>query len=556
MYNFTKSGRLGITLFALISAWGCGRDAAAIRTISARDLAADIAVLASDEFEGRGPSSAGEERTIQFLKDEFIKLGLEPGNGQSYFQDVPLVALTSDPGSGLVIWGDGSTTRPSFRQQYVAWTKRVVRGVSLDRSDLVFVGYGIVAPEMGWNDYEGLDVKGKTVLMLVNDPGYATQDEAVFNGNAMTYYGRWTYKFAEAARQGAQGALIIHEAGPAGYPWEVVRNSWTGPQFSLVSPDNNASRCAVEGWLTEEFAREMLTGAGRDLDSLKARAATTGFKAVRLPLGISLSLTNDIERSNSRNVLGLLPGSERPDEVIIYMAHWDHFGKDPSLEGDQIYNGALDNASGTAGLLELAEAFASLRTKTARSILFLAVTAEEQGLLGSLHYAAQPVYPLARTVAALNLDGLNIYGPMRDVTVIGFGNSELDDYVAEAARKQRRVVRPDPNMEKGYFYRSDHFSFAQKGVPSLFLDHGMQHVKHGEAWTREQVDKYTAERYHKPSDEFDPNWDLEGAVDDLELLFSLGYRLGNEARFPQWREGNEFRAIRAAMMEPGEEEAQ
>ena len=539
-------------LAGMLAVWGCGGaggEAAARRSITAADLAADIVILASDEYEGRAPSSKGEELTIAFLKNEFEKLGLAPGNGDSYFQKVPLVALTSDPGSGMIVWGAGSTTRLSSRTEYVAWTKRVTRRIELDRSDLVFVGYGIVAPELDWNDYAGLDVKGKTVIMLVNDPGYATQDEALFNGNAMTYYGRWTYKFAEAAQQGAEGALIIHETGAAGYPWEVVRNSWTGPQFDLIAADDNLSRCAVEGWVTEEVARDLFRTAGKDFDALKAQAATPAFEALPMGLGISLTLTNTIRRSVSLNVLGLLPGSQRPDEVLIYMAHWDHFGKDESLDGDQIYNGALDNATGIAGLLELAEAFTTLSKKPARSILFLAVTAEEQGLLGSRHYASQPVYPLASTVAALNLDGLNIYGPMRDVTIIGYGNSELDDYVAAAARKQGRVVRPDPSMEKGYFYRSDHFSFAQQGVPALFLDHGIDHKKHGAEWTRQQVDEYTAERYHKPADEFDPDWDLEGAVDDLELLFTVGLRLGNQSDFPTWREGNEFRAIRDAMME-------
>ena len=535
-------------LMVIVGCGGAGGIAAAKRSITAEDLAADIQVLASDEFEGRGPSSPGEERTIEFLKGEFEKLGLEPGNGDSYFQDVPLVELNSDPGSGLVAWGAGTTRRMTFGQDYVAWTKRVVRTAALDRSDLVFVGYGVVAPELGWNDYAGLDVKGKTVVMLVNDPGYATQDEAVFNGNAMTYYGRWTYKFAEAARQGAEGAFIIHETGPAGYPWEVVRNSWTGPQFDLVAPDDNLSRCVVEGWFTESAARDLFAEAGQDFDTLKGRAATDEFTATPLDMALSVRLSNSISRSNSRNVLGLLPGRERPEEVVIYMAHWDHFGKDPSLEGDQIYNGALDNATGTAGLLELAEAFASLERRPARSVLFLAVTAEEQGLLGSRHYATLPVYPLELTVAALNLDGLNIYGPMRDVTIIGYGNSELDDYVKTAARKQGRTVRPDPAMEKGYFYRSDHFSFAQKGVPALFLDHGVNHKRHGVKWTLEQVEMYTAERYHQPSDEYDPAWDLDGAVDDLRLLFAVGYRLSNEESFPTWREGNEFRALREDML--------
>lgn len=537
----------GLFLFS-----GCdtgGQDlASAQASISAADLAADIAILASDEFEGRGPSTRGEERTIAYLQQEFEQLGLEPGNGASYLQEVPLVELTTSPGSGMVIWSKEITTGPSYRREYVAWTKRVVDQVSLNRSDLVFVGYGVVAPEYDWDDYAGVDVRGKTVVMLVNDPGYATQDKELFNGNAMTYYGRWTYKFEEAARQGAEGAFVIHETGPAGYPWDVVRGGWTGPQFDLVTDDNNLSRCAVEGWFTDEWARDFFMLAGQDFDSLKALAVRPGFTAVPLDLEVSLTLSNTVRRSISNNVLALLPGSDRGEEVVIYMAHWDHLGIDPRREGDQIFNGALDNATGVAGLLELAEAFSGLENRPSRSILFLAVAAEEQGLLGSRYYATHPVYPLSTTVAALNMDGLNIYGPMKDVTVIGYGNSQLDDYVVKAAKRQGRVVRPDTAPEKGYFYRSDHFSFAKEGVPALYLEHGIDHVEHGEAWTREQLNVYTAERYHQPSDEFDPAWDLTGAVDDLRLLLDIGYRLANGSSFPNWRRGNEFRAARDAMM--------
>ncbi len=522
--------------------------ASAQASLSAEDLAADIAVLASDEFEGRGPSTRGEERTIAYLQQEFAKLGLGPGNGESYLQEVPLVELTTSPGSGMVIWSQETTTGPSYRREYVAWTKRMVDHVSLSRSDLVFVGYGVVAPEYDWDDYAGVDVRGKTVVMLVNDPGYATQDKELFNGNAMTYYGRWTYKFEEAARQGAEGAFVIHETGPAGYPWDVVRSSWTGPQFDLVADDDNLSRCAVEGWFTDEWARNLFVLAGQDFDTLKALAARPGFTAVPLDLEVSLTLTNAVHRSTSNNVLALLPGSDRADEVVVYMAHWDHLGIDPRREGDQIYNGALDNATGTAGLLELAEAFTRLENRPSRSILFLAVAAEEQNLLGSRYYATHPAYPLSKTVAAFNMDGLNIYGPMKDVTVIGYGNSQLDDYVVKAAKQQGRVVRPDASPEKGYFYRSDHFSFAKEGVPALYLENGIDHVEHGEAWTREQMDAYTAERYHQPSDEFDPSWDLTGAVDDLQLLLDIGYRLADGSSFPNWRKGNEFRAARDAMM--------
>jgi len=534
----------------LVWLWGCGSggDATAKRSIASGDLAADIAVLASDEFEGRGPASKGEELTLQFLKEEFEKLGLEPGNGDSYFQEVPLMELTVNTGTGLLIWGDKTTTRLIYGEEYIAGTKRMVERISLDRSDMVFAGYGIVAPEYGWNDYEGLDVRGKTVVLLVNDPGYATGDSTLFNGRAMTYYGRWTYKREEAARQGAEGAFVIHETGPAGYPWEVI-GRWNRHGFDLVAEEGEISYCAIEGWLNVEVVRELLGQAGEDFDALKTLAATRDFQPVPLNLRVSLTLTNTINSSASNNVLALLPGRNRPDEVVIYTAHWDHLGKDPSLKGDQIYNGALDNATGVAGLLELAEAFSQLGRRPSRSVLFLAVTAEEQGLLGSRYYATHPVFPLVKTVAVMNMDGMNIFGPMKDVTVIGYGNSELDDYVDAAARRQRRKVRPDPEAEKGYYYRSDHFSFAREGVPALYLDSGIDHVEHGEAWTREQIDRYTTERYHKVSDEFDPAWDLTGMVDDLRLLFSIGHRLSRERAFPNWREGNEFRAKRDSMMQ-------
>ncbi len=537
------------TSFLFMTLWfGCARNdiAPALESITTEDLAADIAVLASDEFEGRRPSSRGEEKTINFLKEEFQKLGLQPGNGDSYFQKVPLVAITASPESKLEVAGNGQVQRFEYGDAYMAWTKRVVGKAMTENSEMVFVGYGIVAPEYDWNDYAGLDVRGKTVVMLVNDPGYATKDSNLFNGNAMTYYGRWTYKFEEAARQGAAGAFIIHETEPAGYPWEVVKNSWSGQQFDLVSKDNNLGRCAIEGWLTIDTAREIFQQAGQDLQALSQAATTREFKALPLGVRASLSLRNDIEHSESNNVIAVLPGADRADEYVIYMAHWDHFGLDPNLEGDKIYNGALDNATGTAALLELAEAFTQLPTPPRRSVVFLAVTAEEQGLLGSRYYATNPIFPLAQTVAAINMDGLNIYGKMKDITIIGYGNSELDDYVKEAAAEQGRRVRPDPEPEKGYFYRSDHFSFAKQGVPALYTDTGIDHVEFGEAWTLEQLKKYTAERYHKPSDEFDPNWDLAGAVDDLRLLFKVGYRLSTSDVFPNWREGTEFRAIRDA----------
>jgi len=526
-----------------------------LESITAEDLSKDVEILSSDEFEGRAPASKGEEKTINFLKEEFQKLGLKPGNGESFFREVPMVAITADPTAKLEIKDDKKSSLFAYGSEFVAVTLRVVEKTSLANSEMVFVGYGIVAPEYNWNDYEGLDVRGKTVVMLVNDPGFATEAPELFNGLAMTYYGRWTYKFEEAARQGAEGAFVIHETEPAAYPWEVVKNGWTGPQFNLISEDKNLSGCAAEGWLHVEAARKLFEKAGLNYDELKPVAAKRGFKAIPLGLKASLTLKNSINWSKSNNVIALLPGSDRADEYIFYMAHWDHFGIDPTLEGDQIFNGALDNATGTAALIELAEAFKHLESPPSRSIVFTSVTAEEQGLLGSMYYATHPIYPPTKTVAAINMDSLNIYGKMKDITVIGYGNSELDDYVEAAASEQGRRVRPNPTPEEGYFFRSDHFSFAKQGIPALYTDSGIDHVEHGEEWTLAKKDKYTAENYHKPSDEYDPNWDLSGAIDDLRLLFKVGYRLSMEAAFPNWKEGSEFKAKRDSDMKAAREKA-
>ena len=513
--------------------------------MSAETFAAAIQTLSSDEFEGRGPSTPGEETTVAYLVEQFQAAGLEPGNGDSYFQDVPLVALTEQGQPRLTVTAGDTELGYAWSTDHVAWTKRVVESESIVDSEMVFVGYGIVAPEYGWNDYEGVDATGKTVVILVNDPGFATQNDALFRGNSMTYYGRWTYKFEEAARQGAVGAFVVHEEAAAGYPWEVVSGSWTGPQFGQAAADGNMERVAVEGWVQRDVAREIFDATGHSYDVLAGRAAQSGFRAVPLGASASVTVTNDVQRSESKNVLALLRGSERPDEYVIYTAHWDHFGRsdDDSME-DPIFNGAFDNATGTAGLIELARAFGALPERPARSVLFLAVTAEEQGLLGSAYYAANPVYPTASTVATINIDGMNVDGPMNDITVVGMGASELDDYLEEAAARAGRTLRPDPEPEKGFYYRSDHFSFAKVGVPSIYTDSGIDHVEHGTEWTLARRADYTSNRYHKPSDEFDPSWDLTGALDDLGLLFRVGYRLVTSDAWPNWREGNEFRAIR------------
>ena len=523
---------------------------AALNKIEEDGFVAHLKVLASDEFEGRLPASNGETLTINYLKNQFEKLGLRPGNGDSYFQEVGLVKVTGTPSPQMHLKGKAGALTWQLGRDFVAQTRRFVPKISVNNAELVFAGYGIVAPEYDWNDYAGLDVGGKIAVVMVNDPGFVTRDSSLFTGRAMTYYGRWTYKYEEAARQGAAGVLIIHEPAPAGYPWYVVQSGWSGPEFNMDAADSNLSRCAFEGWISGLAARSLMTQAGFSYDSLTAAAARRGFRPVPLGVSTSLEITNEISRSLSHNVLALLPGTTRPDEIIIYSAHWDHFGRNPSLAGDQIFNGARDNATGTAALLEIAEAFVNAPAPLERSILFLAVTAEEQGLLGSAYYAENPVYPLNKTVAALNMDAMNIFGKMKDITVIGLGQSELDDYIAEAAKTQGRYLRPDPEPEKGIYFRSDHFSFAKKGVPALYTKMGIDHISKTPEEILALSNRWTAEKYHKPGDEYDPEtWDLSGAIDDIRLMFLVGYRLSRERTFPQWREISAFKAVRDAMMQ-------
>ncbi|MCF8474963.1 MAG: M28 family peptidase [Emcibacter sp.] len=516
--------------------------------IDAARLAQNIKTLASDEFEGRAPATIGEEKTINFLKHEFEKIGLKAGNGDSYFQGVNMVEMTGASVESMKFDTSNGMMELNYAKDYVATTLQIKEDVSVQDSEMIFVGYGIVAPEYDWNDYKDLDVKGKTVVMMVNDPGFATQDPALFMGNSMTYYGRWTYKYEEAARQGATAAIIIHETKPAAYPWEVVESGWTGTKFNLGASDNNMSRVAIESWVQGAIMAKVFTAAGLDYTTLTASAATRDFKAVSLQAKMSVAIKNSIRQVTSNNVVALLPGTDLADEYIIYMAHWDHFGKDETLEGDQIYNGAADNASGTAGLIELANAFASGEQKPRRSIMFMAVTAEEQGLLGSEYYGKNPIVPLNKTVAAINMDVLAYHGKTHDITVVGYGNSELDDYVDRAVKAQKRIANPDPEPEKGGFYRSDHFSLSKEGVPALYMEGGVNSVEHGRKWMLEQSADYTANRYHKPSDEYSDSWDLTGAIQDLELAYKIGLRLSGEETFPNWRIGNEFKAKRDAMM--------
>jgi len=506
-----------------------------------------IEVLSSDEFGGRAPGSAGEELTVGYLIEAFKDLGLEPANGERYTQDVPLVWIKVTNSPDLVIRDtQGNKLVLKYATDQVVWTQHQAPEAAVKNSEMVFVGYGINAPEYGWNDYAGVDVKGKTVVMLVNDPGYATQDPELFRGNTMTYYGRWDYKFGEAARQGAAAALIIHDRLPAAYPWSTVANSWTGRKFRMQTPDRGLSLAQVEGWMTREQAARVFSEAGLSLDEMYENASRRGFHAVPMDLTASVALQNETAALNSRNVAAVLRGSDAPDEVFIYMAHWDHLGTDPGLEGDQIYNGALDNASGTAALLEIAKAFATLPRAPRRSVLFLSTTAEEQGLLGSLYYAAHPLFPLADTVGGINMDGMNFLGPTRDITVIGLGMSDLDDYLSAAVAAQERMIVPDREAEKGYYYRSDHFELARQGVPMLSPKKGYDDRERGLAYGMEKANEYTNEHYHRVSDEYDPAWVVSGALEDMRLYFETGLEIANGNQWPNWKEGTEFRATRDA----------
>jgi Zn-dependent M28 family amino/carboxypeptidase len=516
--------------------------AGSVEAIDAAALHRHISVLASNEFEGRWPGSRGEQLTLDYLRETFRAAGARPGNGDSFLQPVPLVSWTLDPDPTFVVRGAEFETALAFREDMVARTKRLVDDVAVADSPMVFAGYGIVAPEYGWNDYEGLDARGKTVVVLVNDPGFGTADPALFNGRAMTYYGRWTYKYEEAARQGADAVIIVHETEPASYGWAVVAQG-AGEHFGLRAEDGNRSRAAVEGWMTTAAAERLFAAAGEDFAALKAAALRPRFTPRLLgDLRADIRVRSTIRESDSHNVVALVPGARHPDEYVIFTAHWDHLGRD----GDEIFNGAVDNASGTAGLLLLAEAYAKLDPPPERSMMFLAVTAEEQGLLGSEYYALHPVVPLEQTVAVINVDVLNFIGPTRDITVVGYGLSELDAFVDAAAAAHGRAVMPDQRPEAGVFYRSDHFNFAKQGVPALYPSMGRDLVDGGRERGLELARSYYAERYHSAADEYSPDQDWRGGAEDLKLYFDIGLGIANSRAWPNWVEGNEFRALRDA----------
>ncbi len=501
--------------------------------------------LSSDEFEGRAPGTAGEEKTLALLTEKFAAAGLEPGNGDSWFQDVPLVGITATRSSPLTITGEGTDLSFEHGKDYVATSYQEQASVSVENSDVVFVGYGINAPERGWNDYEGVDVEGKTVIILVNDPDYETEGlEGDFGGRAMTYYGRWTYKYEEAARQGAAAALIVHDEFPAAYGWGVVESSWTGEQFYPQTENGGSDQTKANGWIQKEVASQILSAGGQDLEELMASAKKKGFKAIDLGVKASLDMDNSISKTMSKNVIGILPGAKRPDEYVLYTAHWDHLGRcKPAPDGDDICNGAVDNATGTAALVALAEAHKKAGAPD-RSIVFLAVTAEESGLLGSKYYADNPIYPLSQTVGGVNMDAFQMAGPAKDVMVVGGGKSELDQYLNAALKEMGRTATPEPTPEKGYYYRSDHFSFAKQGVPMLYVDGGEDLVEGGVEAGAAVAKDYIENRYHGPKDEFDPNWNWDGVLADVQLFYRLGRMLAMSDSWPNWVEGDEFRAKR------------
>ncbi|WP_224998782.1 M28 family metallopeptidase [Cesiribacter sp. SM1] len=509
--------------------------------VSEATLARHIERLASDDFLGRMPFTEGEEKTVNYLAEEFKKLELKPGNGDSYFQEVPLVEITGTPSETMKISGPKGNFNLSYMDDFVALSKKTEPEVSLENSELVFAGYGIVAPEYGWNDYEGIDWTGKTAVVLVNDPGFASGDTTLFKGNEMTYYGRWTYKYEEAGRQGAAGVIIIHETAPASYGWNVVQSSWSGAQLNLES---NAPVAKVQGWVSQEAAARLFEASQLENKDYNALALNRDFKPMPMGLTASIKINNEIRRNTSKNVVALLEGSTQKDEYIIYSAHWDHLGVGRPVNGDSIYNGAVDNASGTAALLAIAEAFKQ-GPQPERSVVFMAVTAEEQGLLGSAYYAENPIYPPQKTVANINMDAFESPGPMKDLTITGFGHSEMDEYAREVAERQGRYVIPDPEPEKGYFYRSDHFNFAKIGIPALYAGGSFEDFANGPEYIKKMNEEYRVNRYHQPADEYDPETtELSGVQSDVQLLYEVGLKLANEDYFPKWYDRSEFKAAR------------
>jgi Zn-dependent M28 family amino/carboxypeptidase len=554
----THSTILGLTLVTLLGTACAKTDAGtdgALAAITAEGILAHTRELSSDAYEGRSPGTPGEEKTVQYLTEQFRQLGLKPGNPDgSWIQPVEMIGFTATP--AMSVTAGGRPIPLQFPDDVVVTSRRNVERVEVPASDVVFVGYGVVAPEYGWDDYKGLDVRGKTILMLINDPAVpdpndsTALDSTVFRGKAMTYYGRWTYKFEIATEKGAAAAIIIHETGPAGYPWAVVQGSYSRENIDIKRPDQNMKRVAVEGWITLDKAKQLLEASGQDFDALKRAARTREFVPVPLKARASISIRNTLRDIKSKNVIAKLEGSDPTlkHQYVIYTAHWDHLGRDTTRQGDQIFNGALDNATGTAALIELAKAFTKARPAPKRTMLFLAVTAEEKGLAGAKFYAENPLYPLDQTLADINMDGVNQWGRTKDITVIGYGNSTLDDVLRDLATPLGRTLAPDAEPEKGFFYRSDHFEFAKQGVPALYVEAGIDFIGKPAGYGRQKRDEYTSNDYHKPSDEVKPDWDLSGAVEDLRLLYVVGNHIANDPVWPAWKPGTEFKATRDAML--------
>ncbi|MBA4055986.1 MAG: peptidase M28, partial [Marivirga sp.] len=488
----------------------------------------------------------GEKKTLTYLEEQFKALGLEPGNGNSYLQEVPMVEITPSADTILTVSSGKKNTKLSGFKDYVLWTERTDSVITWKDEEVVFAGFGVVAPEYNWNDYKDLDVKGKIVLVRVNDPGFGGTDSTFFKGNTMTYYGRWMYKFEEAARQGAKGCLVIHNTVPAGYGFWVPQNGWNAPHLYLDPRGKNNYFCEGIGWISMPAVEKLFDAAGLNFNELQSQARQRGFKGTSLGVKVSTAMKVKTVYNKSYNVISKITGTEKPDEYIIYTAHWDHLGIGKANDkGDSIYNGALDNAGGVASMMEIARAFKAMKNKIKRTVVFLSVTAEEQGLWGSGYYAQNPVFPIDKTVANINLDFVNAAGKMKDVTVIGIGQSELEDHLKEEASKQNRYLAAEPNPVIGLYFRSDHFHFAKVGVPALFIGTGIDHVEKGKEYGKQFEDIYNKERYHQPSDEFTPEkWDLSGAQQDAELLFQVGKRLAFEEKWPQWKKGSEFKAIR------------
>ena len=511
---------------------------------SADSLKEHIRVLASDSFMGRMPFTKGEDRTVAYLQNQFMSMGIEPGNGKSYVQEVPMVNILATAAPMMQVTSKKGSFNLKALDDYIIWTDKSDSAERLDKAELVFAGFGVVAPEYNWNDYRGLDVKGKVVMVMVNDPGYWIGDSTLFKGREMTYYGRWTYKFEEAARQGAKGCLIIHNTAAASYPFTVQQNSFNTSRLQLDTRGKEVKNCDVIGWVPENTAKRLFTAAGFD-STLLVQANKRGFKAVPLHMTLSTSMKVQSDYKKSSNVIAKITGSKHPEQVIIYTAHWDHLGiGKPDKNGDSVYNGALDNASGTAGLLELARVFKHMKQPPERTIVFLAVTAEEQGLLGSAYYAQNPVYPLAQTVADINIDVLNAFGKTKDIVVIGRGQSDLEDYLKEEVDKDSGYLSFTAHPEAGYYYRSDHFNFAKAGVPALYVESGFDVIGHDTAYGKRLLEGYNDHHYHQPSDQFQQDWKLDGAVQELQWLYRVGRHLSMEDKMPKWKSSSEFRAAR------------